>query len=335
MHVLVTGASGFVGGNLVKRLVARGHTVTAMVRRTSNRKALEQIPGLRFAIGDLHTGEGLREAVEEIDCVQHVAGVLKARTPEDFHRGNVEGTRFVCQAIAEQKKPVRLVYCSSLAAAGPTIVGRPRSEVDAPAPVSSYGRSKLGAEMVVRQFADRIPAVILRPPIVYGPGDRDNIPSFLPMAKLGIFVKPSFGPKAYSVVHVEDLCDALIAAGEKGKTLVPTDSTAGVYFVSDGKEYSWSEFCDTLARSMGRERSRTIPLPNAATYAVGLASEVIARVRGGVSIMNLDKAREMREQAWTCTNERARSEIAFDPAYTLQSGMAHTIAWYRQEGIVR
>lgn len=335
MKVLVTGATGFVGGNLVKSLLQRGDEVAVLTRRTSNTSALENLGNqVRRVTGDLRTGEGLEEAVAGVDLVHHVAGVLRARTTEEFHQGNVEGTRFLCQAMLAQKQVPRMVYCSSLAAAGPTVVGRPRTERDSPAPISVYGRSKLAAEAVVRQFAARIPSVIVRPPIVYGPGDRDNIPSFLPMARLGVFLKPSFGPKEYSVVHVQDLCDALLAAGDVGQTLDAQNPEAGVYFVSDGKNYSWVEFCDTLARSVGRSRSYTLSIPNSATYFVGLASELVSRARGVVPIMNLDKAREMREEAWTCSVDKAKREMKFEPRFQLDGGMAHTIQWFRQEGFL-
>lgn len=333
MRVLVTGASGFVGGSLVRRLVEKGHSVTALVRKSSDRRALERL-GVRLVFGDLTTGEGLETAVRDVQCVHHVAGVLKARAPEEFARGNVEGTRLLCQAMLSEGSQARLVYCSSLAAAGPTVAGRPLRESDEPAPVSTYGRSKLAAERVVRQYSERLPSVIVRPPIVYGPGDRENIPSFLPMARLGVFFKPSFGPKEYSLIHIEDLCSALLAVSENGATVRGDDPAAGIYFVSDGARYAWREFCDTLARSVGRPRAWTIPLPNAATFAVGLASELLGKLRGSVPIMNLDKAREMREEAWTCSSERARAELSFQPRFGLAEGLAHTIAWYRQEGFL-
>src|SRR4051794_25593355 len=106
MHFLVTGASGFVGGNLVRMLVERGHKVTALVRRTSNKKALEAL-GVSFAYGDLNTGEGLEEAVADVDVIQHLAGVTKARTQEEYHRGNGEGTRLLAAAASRRKSAPR------------------------------------------------------------------------------------------------------------------------------------------------------------------------------------------------------------------------------------
>ncbi len=335
MHVLLTGGTGFIGQTLAKLLVSHGHTVRALVRRTSVRGPLEKV-GATFTVGNLDSGEGLKEALEGADCVLHLAGVTKARTEDEYFRCNAEGTRKLAEAISQMEKPARLVHCSSLSAAGPTIAGRPRREEDEPRPVSVYGRSKLGGELAVRQYADRIPAVILRPPIVYGPADKEFLPSLLPMAKLGVYLKSGMGPKRYSLIHVDDLCEALYRAALGGKTLSPDDPREGVYFVTDGRdEYSWEEVCQALGNAMGATRNVIIPLPDAVGYAAGLGSEFISRLRGTVPILNRDKAAEMREEAWTCSADRAKSEMSYAPAVTLAEGLRGTIAWYRKEGWIR
>lgn len=331
MRVLVTGASGFVGGHLARMLSQRGHQVIALVRKSSNRRALEQLPGVQFALGDLTTGEGLAEAVQGVDWVQHVAGVIKARTAEEYFQGNAEGARRLCLELSRLEKPPRLVFCSSLAAAGPATIGKPRREEDPPAPISTYGRSKLGGELAVRQYAGAVPSVIVRPPIVYGPGDSVNLPPLLAMGRLGLFLKAGLGPKHYSFIHVEDLCEALIAAASLGKNLSPSEEAQGVYFVADPQLYSWEEFCQALALALGGRKARVLPLPDALGYAVGLTSELAGRLTNQVPILNRDKAREMRQAAWTCSPARAQNEIAF-AARELPQGLRHTVEWYRREG---
>ncbi|MBI3182261.1 MAG: NAD-dependent epimerase/dehydratase family protein [Myxococcales bacterium] len=334
MHYLITGASGFVGGNLARTLAARGHTVTALVRRSSNRAELDKIPGLRFAVGDLVTGDGLDEAVKGVECVQHLAGVVKARAAEDYYRANAEGTRLLCHALARLERPPRLVYCSSLSAAGPAAIDRPRREEEPPAPISTYGKSKLGGEIAVRQYADRVPSVIVRPPIVYGPGDSINLPPLLAMGRLGVFLKAGLGPKQYSFIHVDDLCEALVAASTRGKTISQDDPTQGIYFVADPHAYSWEEFCDALSHALNGRRARVFPLPEAVGYAVGLGSELAGRFTKQVPLLSRDKAREMRQPAWTCSPARAKEEIDFSAARDLREGLRHTLEWYRQEGLL-
>jgi dihydroflavonol-4-reductase len=325
LHFLLTGGTGFIGQRLARRIIERGDTLTVLVRRTSKRGALESL-GARFTEGDLLSGEGLAEAVRGVDCVLHLAGVTKSRGPEGYFQGNAEGTRRLVKAMAELPSPPRIVYCSSLAAAGPSIPGRPRREEEPPAPVSIYGHSKLGAEQALREFASRVPAVIVRPPIVYGPGDQEFLPSILPMARLGLVLKSGFGPKHYSLIHVDDLCTALLAAAERGQTLRADDPAAGVYMVSDGVEYRWEDVCEVLAQALGRTRPTVVPVPQTVSYVVGLGSELAARVRGIVPILNRDKVKEMRCPAWTCSTERATRELGFTAAIPLAQGFANVLA---------
>ncbi len=332
MQFLLTGGSGFIGSNLARLLVSRGHTVRALVRRTSNRKDLEKA-GASFAVGDLNSGEGLSEALDGVEAVLHLAGVTKARTEDEYFLCNGEGTRKLAEAISRMPDPARLVHCSSLSAAGPTTVGRPRREEDEPRPVSVYGRSKLAGEMAVRQYADRVPSVIVRPPIVYGPADKEFLPSLLPMARFGLYLKSGTGPKRYSLIHVDDLCEGLYSAALKGRTIQPGVPGQGVYFVTDGRdEYTWEEVCAELGRAYGRERSVVVPLPDVVGFAAGLGSELVSKVRGTVPILNRDKAAEMREEAWTCASDRARQELDYAPKMSIAEGFRTTVEWYRKEG---
>ncbi|MFC5724260.1 NAD-dependent epimerase/dehydratase family protein [Streptomyces gamaensis] len=276
MRFLVTGASGFVGRHLVRRLAAHGHDVTALTRRPVT------VPGARTVRGDITTGAGLPHAVAQADVVVHLAAVTHAARPQTYARVNTLGTARLAAAVAACPRPPRLVYCSSLAASGP---GRLRGAEHTPGPVSAYGRSKLGGEHALR-VTPRVPAVVVRPPIVHGPGDPAFLPHLAAAVRAGVLpVVGRPGPRHYSLLHVEDLCGALLTAAEVG--------TAGtVYHVSDGHEHRWEDIAAAVASVLGRRAPRTVHIP------VPVAS-ALARTLGRAGRLNADKIREAAHPAWT------------------------------------
>ncbi|MCK6590321.1 MAG: SDR family NAD(P)-dependent oxidoreductase [Polyangiaceae bacterium] len=174
MKVFVTGASGFLGSHVAEQLSAEGHSVVALVRRSSNTKFLSTLKNVELAYGAVEDAASVRAAVKGADAVVHSAGLVKARNEQEFHRVNVEGTRNVLEAAAEEcSGPRRFVFVSSLAAVGPSIDGKPVGTEAEGKPVTAYGRSKLAAERLVLEAKEKLPVVVLRPPMIYGPRDPD------------------------------------------------------------------------------------------------------------------------------------------------------------------
>lgn len=299
MRYLVTGATGFIGRRLVGHLIGQGHDVTALVRGTS------PLAGARTVRGELATGSGLPAALDGADRVIHLAGLTKAPSPAAYAAVNIEGTHLLCAAAAAMPQPPPLVYCSSLAASGP---GRLRSELDPPNPVSAYGRSKLGGEQVVHA-ASRVPGIVVRPPIVYGTGDREFLPRLVSAVRAGVL--PALGPRGeryYSLIHVDDLCAALLTAAETG--------TAGfTYHVSDGVEHRWEDIGAAVAAVLGRRRPRVVHIPAAPASAV-------ARALGRTSMLNPDKVTELLHPAWTC----AAGRLPFTPRIPLHQGLTTALS---------
>ncbi|UBU17975.1 NAD-dependent epimerase/dehydratase family protein [Nonomuraea gerenzanensis] len=344
-HYLVTGATGFIGGRLTRMILARGGTVTALARPSPRARALREL-GVQVVTGDLATGRGVEEALRGADRVIHLAATLRARTPAGFWAVNRDGVARLLRALAAQRRPGRLVLCSSLAA-GPAI--------------SLYGASKRAGEQVAREYAGRVPAVILRPGIVYGPGEQALLPALLPMIRLGVVVKAGCGPRRYGMIYVDDLCTALLAAAERGPVLpripeappvthpapvtatrfgaarrdaarsTPADTCPdlgpGLYPISDGKAYEWADICHALARAAGCRAPVMLPVPMPAVHALAALTEV--STRGAVPALNRDKAREMAHHDWTCVPDDAVRELGFTPATTLTQGFEAALAALR------
>jgi nucleoside-diphosphate-sugar epimerase len=279
--ILVTGASGFIGSRLSERLAAEGVEFRRLVRDPAKR------------VADTDTA---------VDAVYHLAGVTKALAKSDYHDGNVIFTQHLLEACAK-RPPGRFVHVSSLAATNP---------------VSAYGASKLAGEELVRSSAIADRAVILRPPVVYGPGDTDVLQFFRTVAR-GWIVDPR---QRVSIIHVDDLVEALLLAGR---------SPSGTYCVANRDPVEWRELGALAARLMGR-KTRNVRLPDWVTWVAAAGSEFVGRVKGKPSILSRDKLREARQPEWVCD---PASALGFEPRLTLEQGVAQTLAWYKSSGWLR
>ncbi len=218
--VLITGATGFIGGRLVERLVADGRDVRCLARRGSGVAHFHQ-RRVELVEGDVTALATLAATAADVDLVFHVAGLTKALRRSDFFHVNELGVANVLAACAKRTTPPAVVVVSSLAAAGPALLGQPRTEADPPAPVSHYGRSKRAGELAAIARAGDLPITIVRPPIVLGGGDRTGLALFRMIANLGVHLVPGWRRSKYSIIHVTDLVSGLIQAAEHGNRLSP------------------------------------------------------------------------------------------------------------------
>jgi dihydroflavonol-4-reductase len=327
---LITGATGFIGTTLAERLLGRGDFVRALVRDPARAGELKAM-GAELVRGDVSQPETVVDAVPDVDAVVHLAGLVKAVTREQLFAVNAEGTRALAEAAAQSGRP-RFVLVSSLAAAGPSSPARPRVETDRPAPVSAYGQSKLQAEQVVRSFASTLHASIVRPPIVYGPRDKEFLPSLFQLARTGVILKSGMGDKRYSIIHVNDLVELIIAAAERGAR-VDEAGTAGVYFGDDGVAYTWEGLARGALGALGK-RGAVLPVPEFVSWIAAGAATAASRVTGRAAILSLDKMMEIREPAWTCSSAKARRELGWAPRVSFVEGMTNAARWYRERGLV-
>jgi nucleoside-diphosphate-sugar epimerase len=327
---LISGATGFIGTTLAERLLGRGDSVRALVREPARADELRNL-GAELVRGDVSQPESLHDAVPDVDAVVHLAGLVKAVSRDQLFSVNAEGTRVLAAAAARSGRP-KFVLVSSLAAAGPSVPGQPRTEIDRPAPVSAYGQSKLAAEQALRSFAPVMDAAIIRPPIVYGPRDKEFLPSLFKLARTGIVLKSGTGDKRYSIIHVRDLVELIIAVAEKGARLDEAGAS-GVYFGDDGVEYTWDGLARGALGALGR-RGAVLPVPEFLGWIAAGAATATAHLTGRAAILSLDKMMEIREPAWTCSSEKARRELGWNPRVSFVDGMREAARWYRERGLV-
>jgi len=312
--ILVTGATGFIGSHLVEALAAGGYACRSLVRRAGC-----HLPG-EVVFGDLAGGGSLDQALRGIELVIHLAGVTKALSPAGYYAGNTRATEVLASAIAG--RGIRLVYVSSLAAVGPSLDGTPLTEDAEPHPLTDYGKSKLAAERSVRALLSD--AVIVRPPVVYGPRDT-GVFEFLKLLSKGLAPEIRGGERWFSAIYVTDLVEGILAAAFAGCAAGRT------YFLAPAQPVCWSELAATAARIMGR-RAHTIRIPRAAALAIGYGAQLWSRATGKPGVLNRDKIREAQCLCWTCDPQRAAAELGFHARTALADGLAQTLAWYKGAG---
>jgi len=317
-RVLVTGATGFVGGHLVEQLVGRGDTVRCLVRPRSDRRWLPQ--SVELAPGSVDDAASLAQAVTGVQVVYHLAAVTSAVRASDYDQTNRGAVVRLLQAMRERSPSARLVFCSSMAAAGPAPAGRPLTEADPPAPVGPYGLSKRAAEEAI--VASPIDAVIIRPPAVYGPRDRDVLAGFR-LAARGFAIRTGPRGQMLAFIHVLDLARALAAAGAR-------PAATGVLYVNGGN-YPWEDVVAAIGNAVGK-RPIILPLPELAVRGAGRAVRAWARVAHIKPLITPERAWDLRQQNWTCDDAAGRRVLGYAPTISLADGMRDTAAWYRAHG---
>lgn len=324
MRILITGGNGFIGSFLIESLLNQQHEIRCLVRKTSNLRWIKNLP-VEYRYGDINVPETLQAAVQDCDWVFHLGGVTRARNEAEYLKVNATGTGNLLRACLKNNPGLKkFILVSSLAAAGPTTADLPLTEDMEPAPISAYGRSKAEAEKIVLSCQQDLPVAIIRPPAVYGPRDVDVFEIFR-YVKWGI--KPRIrGRKRFtSIIYIKDLIDGLILAAENPR------STGQTYFMAGDGYFSWEDIFDAVEAALDK-KAYSITVPLGLMRLTAHLSEFFARFSSHPALLNLDKVQEMEQPAWICANQKAKTELGFQPKLSLAAGCKIAAQWYREQG---
>lgn len=318
--ILVTGANGFVGSHLTEALLAQGHQVRCLVRRTSDLRHIEHLP-VEWAYGDLRDVGSLSAACRGVDMVCHCAALTRALDEETFQRTNADGTLALAQASLQTSPDLeRFLYLSSQTAAGPSrAAGDLVDESRPPQPITWYGKSKWAAEQGLLALADRLPLTIVRASAIYGPRDRDFF-TYFELVKRGLSLRLGRDERRVSLIYVLDLVRLILLALEQPEAI-------GQTYFGCGSAHSYTEMSEAIARALGKRPLR-ITVPLAALTPIGLWSRVQARLTGKPALLNGQRILDMRQPYWLCSGEKARRELGFVPEYDLETAVKETANWY-------
>lgn len=331
MRLLVTGATGFIGRTLVMRALRddRVSEVVAPVRSPAKlRKQLERegFSGeAKLSVIGAEAPTWDFRPLGPFDRVVHCAGVLFGRTREEYFRVNVDGTLRLLETVGGSP---RVVVLSSQAAGGPTPQGHEARKITHPdRPVSWYGASKLRMELAAREKAPHFPVLLLRAPMVLGPGDQATLPLFR-MVRGKIWPKPGVRPKHYSWVSSGDLADAIGAWFERGHPRgLDTAHVASPSTITDAE----------LMRTAGKvsdRRGMLVPVPQTLLRPVAFASKFFPFISESVPSLTPDRAREIWPDRWVVDAAPFRDATGWAGRDTLEETLARTLDWFRREGLV-
>jgi nucleoside-diphosphate-sugar epimerase len=293
-----------------------------LLRPESDRSFIApRLSNVAVRAGSILDGASLRPALAGVSHVIHCAGATKARRVSGFYEVNHTGVRNLVEAVNAAASVRRLIHISSLAAAGPSRPSAPRREEDPPQPVSEYGKSKLAGELEVRDRC-RVEYVILRPPAVYGPRDREFLRLFQSVQK---HLRPQPSPsQELSLVFVKDLAACAV------NCLEPQSVARKAYFVAARQTLTAAAMAREIASQMG---TWTVPLPVPALvwWVLCLAQQLQTRLTGKANVLSLQKLPELRAPAWTCDPSRLEADTGGACPTLFKEGVAQTLSWYREQ----
>ena len=328
MKYLVTGATGFIGPHLVKHLVGEGHACRCLVRHNSKTDTLQELD-VELVEGDITRAETITGIAEGMDQVLHMATLGHMNnftvTESMFDAINVQGTQNIMQE-ALKAGVGRAVHCSTVAAMG-ICHDVPTTEDSSCNPHHPYGRSKLQAEKAVLTMIKekKLPAVIIRFSMVYGPGDARDILKLTRMAQKGLFPKVGTKPKLTPLIHVDDAVRGLLLAAEKG-------TSGETYLITNRNSLPFDEIRRILQKALGVTR---LPLyvPEWAALAVASVVEYIYPLFGKVppvSRKNIEST--LADRVFSI--DKAKRELGFSPQVDPVEGLRDTVRWYKKKGWV-
>lgn len=304
--VALTGATGFIGTALRARLMAEGYRVRALYRPRRGR-ILQVAPNLEWVPGDLADRVALATLMTGAEAVIHCAGAVRGARRDDFDRVNENGVLDTAQAAAREPGCRRFLLLSSLAARAPQL--------------SDYAGSKRRGERALAANAGQLGWAVLRPPAVYGPGDREMLPLFRSMAH-GLATIPGAGRGRFSLLYVADLASAVV------DWLAAGNGCGETYELDDGRDggYDWDTVLTIAARVLrGTKPIRRLPIPVPLLRLAGGANLAAARVFGYAPMLTPGKVREITHADWVCDGSAFVHTTGWRPAFGFERGLACTL----------
>jgi nucleoside-diphosphate-sugar epimerase len=323
MKILVTGGTGFVGSHLIRELLAeKENTVYALIRDRKKLDFCDFKEEIHVIAGDLFESEAFPA---DIEWVFHLAALTKVISPKEFIQSNHHGTISLLDRLRPLKKLKKVVLLSSVAATGPNRQNVCLREDMPENPVSLYGKSKLAQEKIFQEHCPA-PYIIIRAPIVFGPGDMDMLAIFRILSK-GFLLALGRNERQDSIIYVKDLVRGMIAAAS-------SRCQNEIFYIANAEPIAWEKFMHEASLLMGKRRIQKIIVPKMLVWFLAELSEMHIRIFKRRTIFNRDKFREMRYPVWTCSVEKSQNLLHFQPLFPVETALQETIRWYQEQNLL-
>lgn len=325
--ILVTGATGFTGGHLARRLAKDGHKVRALVRNPQKAADLAEL-GIELAPGDLTDPASLAKAMEGIELVYHIAAVFRQEsiTEEQMWAINADGVRNMLDAAIAAGTVRRFVHCSTIGVHG-DIKNPPANEETEYGPGDHYQESKLAGEKIAIAYMEqgKLPITIFRPGGIYGPGDTRFLKLFRPIKK-GRFLMIGSGDVLYQLVYIDDLVDGIILCGTKPEAL------GNIYILTGNPAMSLNELVKQIASVVGSSPPK-LRVPFWPVYWASYLCEVVCKPLGIEPPLFRRRVDFFRKDR-SFSIDKARQELGYEPQVDERTGLAKTAAWYESQQLI-
>lgn len=326
-RVFVTGASGFLGGHICRRLIKDGYSVRALIRNP-NQDLGPRAGGIETVLGDLRDRNSLERAVEGIDKVFHIAALYRKEniSRREMFETHVQGTRNLLD-VSIKAGVRRFIHCSTIGVHG-DIKGPPANEESPYAPGDHYQESKTEGERIVLEYMaeGRLPIVVFRPGGIYGPGDLRFLKLFKAI-KTRRFAMIGSGEVRYQVIYIDDLIDGILLCARTERAI------GNVYILTGNEPATLNQLVRTIAQVLGVRPTR-LRVPFAPVYLAGFICEVICKPFGIDPPLYRRRVKFFSNTRWFDIS-KAKAQLGFEPKTDLRTGLDRTAKWYYEQGLLR